>query len=142
MLLISCSSTKESLTNTEYEKQESEYARDAHYTASENERKDSVFIHDSVFVLVGFDTIREIRYRTIYRDRWRTRVDTLYIERDKTSKSIAAEVKQNEIVSVVEKRYVPPWVWILVAINAVIVIITVAYGGWRLVLYVKKRFGF
>lgn len=42
---------------------------------------DSVFIHvtDSVFIREKGDSVFVIKYRTVYRDRWRDRTDTLRV---------------------------------------------------------------
>lgn len=75
--------------------------------------RDSVYIHDSVVMLVKGDTV--------YKDRWRTEyklvavqvTDTLYKDKE-------------VIVQLPPEKYVPPWAWWSLGICIVIAVLIVA----------------
>ncbi len=73
---VGCASTKPVIakeTHTENSK---------HNTTDRDQRNDSVYVHDSIFIYIKGDTVTKHIYHTEYRDRWRDRyihiTDTLH----------------------------------------------------------------
>ena len=74
--MCGCASTKPVVakeTHTENSK---------HNTTDRDQRNDSIYVHDSIFIYIKGDTVTKHIYHTEYRDRWRDRyiniTDTLH----------------------------------------------------------------
>lgn len=115
LFLVSCRSSS-SLVHTS-----AEYGKEIHVSVLES--RDSVYLHDSVFIAQRLDTVYEYRYR--YRDRVlkELRTDTI---RD-TIKAEVCRVQQKEVVRYRTPRFV---LWLLL-ILLVCAKCTIIWKIWR-----------
>ena len=92
----------------------------AHVTASL--QRDSIYLHDSVFVRIRADTVYLEKWHTRWRDRETVKTDTITLTETKTE--------------TVEKPYVPSFYKVCAAFAILFVLFLLV----RLVLYIKKRY--
>ena len=75
-LFFGCASTKPVIAN------ETHTENSKHNTTDRDQRNDSIYVHDSIFIYIKGDTVTKHIYHTEYRDRWRDRyihiTDTLH----------------------------------------------------------------
>ena len=91
------------------------------HTASTAQR-DSIYLHDSVFVRIRADTVYLERWHTSWRDRETVRTDTVHV--------------QSTTTETVQVRYIPAFYKYSAAFTILIVLLLLV----RLALYIKKRF--
>ena len=89
---------------------------------SNTTRRDSIYLHDSVFVHIRADTVYLEKWHTRWRDRETLKTDT-----------ITQTVTQTETIQV---RYVPSFYKYCTAFAILFVLFLLV----RLALYIKKRF--
>ena len=85
-------------------------------------RRDSVYLHDSIFVRIRADTVYLEKWHTRWRDRETVKTDTVTLTESKTE--------------TVQVRYVPPFY----KYCAAVAILFVLYWLVRLALYIKRHF--
>jgi CDP-glycerol glycerophosphotransferase (TagB/SpsB family) len=85
-------------------------------------QKDSVFVHDSIFVRIRADTVYLERWHTRWREKEIIRTDTIQVE------NIKVETK--------EVRYVPKFYKYCAALTALLLILLLL----RVTLYLYRRF--
>ena len=93
----------------------------ANHTATQVQR-DSIFLHDSIFVRIRADTVYLEKWHTRWRDRETVRTDTVQVE------NIKVETK--------EVRYVPRFYKYCAALTAVLLILLLV----KFMLWLYKRF--
>lgn len=84
--------------------------------------RDSIYLHDSVFVRIRADTVYLERWHTSWRDRETVRTDTVHVLSTTTQ--------------TVQMRYVPAFYKCSAAFTILIVLLLLV----RLALYIKNRF--
>ena len=89
---------------------------------SNNIQRDSIYLHDSIFVRIRADTVYLEKWHTRYKDRLVTKTDT-----------VTNEVIRTETVQV---RYVPSFY----KYCAAFAVLFALYWLVKLALYIKKRF--
>jgi len=89
---------------------------------SNNIQRDSIYLHDSIFVRIRADTVYLEKWHTRWRDRETVKTDTITLTETKTE--------------TVEKPYVPSFYKYCAAFAIIIVLFLLI----RLALYIKKRF--
>lgn len=89
---------------------------------SNNIQRDSIYLHDSIFVRIQADTVYLEKWHTRWRDRETVKTDTITLTETKTE--------------TVEKPYVPSFY----KYCAAFAILFALYWLVKLVLYIKKRF--
>ena len=109
MLLPACSAVRSST--------ESNYAQ-----LSNHFRRDSIYLHDSIFVRIRADTVYLEKWHTRWRDRETVKTDTITLTETKTE--------------TVEKPYVPSFYKYCVAFT----ILFALYWLVKLALYIAKRY--
>ena len=87
-----------------------------------NIQRDSIYLHDSIFVRIRADTVYLEKWHTRWRDRETVRTDTITLTETKTE--------------TVEKPYVPSFYKYCAAFAILFVLFLLI----RLALYIKKRF--
>ena len=87
-----------------------------------NIQRDSIYLHDSIFVRIRADTVYLEKWHTRYKDRLVTKTDTVTLTETKTE--------------TVEKPYVPSFYKVCAAFAILFVLFLLV----RLVLYIKKRY--
>ena len=87
-----------------------------------NIQRDSIYLHDSIFVRIRADTVYLEKWHTRWRDRETVKTDTITLTETKTE--------------TVEKPYVPSFYKYCAAFAIIIVLFLLI----RLALYIKKRF--
>ena len=85
-------------------------------------RRDSIYIHDSVFVRIRADTVYLEKWHTRWKDRATVRTDTVQVETTKTE--------------TVQVRYVPRFYKYCAALTALLLILLLL----RVTLYLYRRF--
>ena len=109
MLLTACRTTQTMTdTNTNH--------------VSNNIQRDSIYLHDSIFLHIRADTVYLEKWHTRWRDRETVRTDTITLTETKTE--------------TVEKPYVPSFYKYCAAFAILFVLFLLI----RLALYIKKRF--
>ena len=109
MLLTACRTTQTMTdTNTNH--------------VSNNIQRDSIYLHDSIFVHIRADTVYLEKWHTRWRDRETVKTDTITLTETKTE--------------TVEKPYVPSFYKYCAAFAILFVLFLLI----RLALYIKKRF--
>lgn len=93
------------------------------HTASTASR-DSIYLHDSVFVRIRADTVYLEKWHTRWRDREIVRTDTIHV--------------QSTTTETVQVRYIPAFYKYSAAFTILIVLLLLV----RLALYMKNRFLF
>ena len=93
----------------------------SNHTATHTHR-DSIYLHDSIFVRIRADTVYLEKWHTRWRDRETVRTDTIQVE------SIRIETK--------EVRYVPKFYKYCAALTALLLIFLLL----RVTLYLYRRF--
>ena len=93
-----------------------------HTHLSNNIQRDSIYLHDSIFVHIRADTVYLEKWHTRYKDRLVTKTDT-----------VTNEVIRTETVQV---RYVPSFYKYCAAFAILFVLFLLV----RLVLYIKRHF--
>lgn len=86
--------------------------------------RDSIYLHDSVFVRIRADTVYLERWHTRWRDRETVRTDTIHV--------------QSTTTETVQVRYIPAFYKYSAAFTILIVLLLLV----RLALYMKNRFLF
>lgn len=109
MLLPACSAVRSSTESN-------------HTRLSNNIQRDSIYLHDSIFVHIRADTVYLEKWHTRYKDRLVTKTDT-----------VTNEVIRTETVQV---RYVPSFY----KYCAAFAILFVLYWLVKLALYIAKRY--
>ena len=109
MLLPACSAVRSSTESN-------------HTRLSNNIQRDSIYLHDSIFVHIRADTVYLEKWHTRYKDRLVTKTDT-----------VTNEVIRTETVQV---RYVPSFYKYCAAFAILFVLFLLV----RLVLYIKRHF--
>ena len=89
---------------------------------SNNIQRDSIYLHDSIFVRIRADTVYLEKWHTRWRDRETLKTDTITLTETKTE--------------TVEKPYVPSFYKYCAAFAILFVLFLLI----RLALYIKKRF--
>lgn len=84
--------------------------------------RDSIYLHDSVFVRIRADTVYLEKWHTRWRDRETVRTDTIHVLSTTTE--------------TVQVRYIPAFYKYSAAFTILIVLLLLV----RLVLYIKNRF--
>jgi hypothetical protein len=87
-----------------------------------NIQRDSIYLHDSIFVHIRADTVYLEKWHTRYKDRLVTKTDTVTLTETKTE--------------TVEKPYVPSFY----KVCAVFAILFALYWLVKLALYIAKRY--
>ena len=87
-----------------------------------NIQRDSIYLHDSIFVHIRADTVYLEKWHTRWRDRETVKTDTITLTETKTE--------------TVEKPYVPSFYKYCTAFAILFVLFLLI----RLALYIKKRF--
>ena len=95
----------------------------ANHVANNNQR-DSIYLHDSIFVRIRADTVYLEKWHTRWRDRETVKTDTITLTETKTE--------------TVEKPYVPSFYKYCAAFAILFVLFLLV----RLVLYIKRHFFF
>ena len=85
-------------------------------------RRDSIYLHDSVFVRIRADTVYLEKWHTRWRDRETVRTDTIHV--------------QSTTTETVQVRYIPAFYKYSAAFTILIVLLLLV----RLTLYIKNRF--
>ena len=93
-----------------------------HTRLSNNIQRDSIYLHDSIFVHIRADTVYLEKWHTRWRDRETLKTDTITLTETKTE--------------TVEKPYVPSFYKVCAAFAILFVLFLLV----RLVLYIKKRY--
>ena len=93
----------------------------ANHTAN-TARRDSIYLHDSVFVRIRADTVYLEKWHTRWRDRETVRTDTIHV--------------QSTTTETVQVRYIPAFYKYSAAFTILIVLLLLV----RLTLYIKNRF--
>lgn len=91
---------------------------------SNNIQRDSIYLHDSIFVRIRADTVYLEKWHTRWRDRETVKTDTITLTETKTE--------------MVEKPYVPSFYKYCAAFAILFVLFLLV----RLVLYIKRHFFF
>ena len=91
---------------------------------SNNIQRDSIYLHDSIFVRIRADTVYLEKWHTRWRDRETVKTDTITLTETKTE--------------TVEKPYVPSFYKYCAAFAILFVLFLLV----RLVLYIKRHFFF
>lgn len=91
---------------------------------SNNIQRDSIYLHDSIFVRIRADTVYLEKWHTRWRDRETVKMDTITLTETKTE--------------TVEKPYVPSFYKYCAAFAILFVLFLLV----RLVLYIKRHFFF
>lgn len=86
--------------------------------------RDSIYLHDSVFVRIRADTVYLEKWHTRWRDRETVRTDTIHV--------------QSTTTETVQVRYIPAFYKYSAAFTILIVLLLLV----RLALYMKNRFLF
>jgi len=111
MLLPACSAVRSSTESN-------------HTRLSNNIQRDSIYLHDSIFVHIRADTVYLEKWHTRWRDRETVKTDTITLTETKTE--------------TVEKPYVPSFYKYCAAFAILFVLFLLV----RLVLYIKRHFFF
>ena len=109
MLLPACSAVRSSTESN-------------HTRLSNNIQRDSIYLHDSIFVRIRADTVYLEKWHTRWRDRETVKTDTITLTETNTE--------------TVEKPYVPSFY----KYCAAFAILFALYWLIKLALYIKKRF--
>lgn len=109
MLLPACSAVRSSTENN-------------HTRLSNNIQRDSIYLHDSIFVHIRADTVYLEKWHTRWRDRETVKTDTVTLTETKTE--------------TVEKPYVPSFY----KYCAAFAILFALYWLVKLALYIAKRY--
>lgn len=109
MLLPACSAVRSSTENN-------------HTRLSNNIQRDSIYLHDSIFVHIRADTVYLEKWHTRWRDRETVKTDTITLTETKTE--------------TVEKPYVPSFY----KYCAAFAILFALYWLVKLALYIAKRY--
>ena len=109
MLLPACSAVRSSTESN-------------HTRLSNTIQRDSIYLHDSIFVRIRADTVYLEKWHMRYKDRLVTKTDTVTLTETKTE--------------TVEKPYVPSFYKVCAAFAILFVLFLLV----RLVLYIKKRY--
>ena len=109
MLLPACSAVRSSTESN-------------HTRFSNTIQRDSIYLHDSIFVRIRADTVYLEKWHTRWRDRETVKTDTINLTETNTE--------------TVEKPYVPSFYKVCAAFAILFVLFLLV----RLVLYIKKRY--
>ena len=90
--------------------------------AATTTHRDSIYLHDSVFVRIRADTVYLERWHTSWRDRETVRTDTIHV--------------QSTTTETMQVRYIPAFYKYSAAFTILIVLLLLV----RLALYIKNRF--
>lgn len=80
--------------------------------------RDSVYINDSIIVKEKGDTVQVERWKVIYKDRYSTKSDTIYIDNIKTE------------TQTITKEVVPKWCWWLLVVVCGYIVVRII--KWKL----------
>lgn len=94
-------------------------------SASQSKERDSIHIERWNTIYLKGDTVYVEKTKTVYKDRVKTKTDTLFLEKQ-VSDTIYVEVEKPieiPVEKVVEKKVVPNWCVWLVTINVILVLV-------------------